>query len=159
MPGKKRKPGRPSEFTTAKGDEICEWLAEGKSLRAYCSQAGKPAMSTVLRWVAERPEFQTQYALAKEVQAETLFDEILEIADDPRFDWVERYGRDGQPRTEADYEHIHRSRLRVDTRKWRVARMFPKKYGDKGHLTVAGDGEAPLTFAELTRRAHEGGET
>src|SRR3954451_6383604 len=74
---------------------------------------------------------------AREAQADRFANEIIEIADDTSGDWVERDGV-----VVADHEHIQRSKLRVDTRKWLMARMVPKKYGDK--IVLAGDGETPL---------------
>ncbi len=48
-----------------------------------------------------------------------------------------------------DHEHVQRSRLRVDTRKWLMARMAPKKYGDKMQHT--GEGGGPIrTEVDLT---------
>ncbi len=33
-----------------------------------------------------------------------------------------------------DHEHVQRSRLRVDTRKWAAGKLAPKRYGDKLNL-------------------------
>ena len=38
----------------------------------------------------------------------------------------------------VDQEHIGRSRLRIDTRKWAASKLAPKKYGDKLDLNHAG---------------------
>jgi terminase small subunit-like protein len=47
-----------------------------------------PDMATVFRWLARHAEFRDQYARAREVQADYLAEEILEIADDGRNDWT-----------------------------------------------------------------------
>lgn len=75
--------------------------------------------------------FRDQYASAREAQADALVEECLEIADDGSNDWMTREGKDKEPAWALNGEHVNRSRLRVDTRKWWAARLAPKKYGDK----------------------------
>ena len=81
-------------------------------------------------YVAARP------VRAREEQADKLFREIIEIADDASGDYVTT--SDGK--TIVDHENIQRSRLRVDTRKWAAARLAPKKYGDHISHDVKGPG-------------------
>ncbi len=77
------------------------------------------------------------------MQADTLFDEALGIADDGTNDWMERLDKDGQAAGwQLNGEHVQRSRLRVDTRKWAAGKLAPKKYGDK--LQHTGDGGGPI---------------
>ena len=71
------------------------------------------------------------------MQADHFADEIIEIADDASNDWMERERKDGSTEAVLNYEHVQRSRLRIDARKWLMARMAPKKYGDK--ITHTGD--------------------
>ncbi len=79
------------------------------------------------------------------MQADTLFDEALEIADDASGDWIKT--EDGKKI--LDHEHVQRSRLRVDTRKWAAGKMAPKRYGDK--IQHTGDGGGPIrTEVDLT---------
>ena len=40
-------------------------------------------------------------------------------------------GKDGEIAWKINGEHIQRSRLRVDTRKWLLSRVLPKEYGDE----------------------------
>jgi hypothetical protein len=91
---------------------------------------GMPDKSFVLDWLAADPSFAAQYARAREEQADTFADDIVEIADDARNDWMERHGKDDLGWVENG-EHIQRSKLRVDARKWTAAKLRPKKYGDK----------------------------
>ena len=111
-----RKRGRPSSYTDALAVKICRRIAEGESLRKVCLDSDMPDKMTVLRWLAnfeEKAEFRAQYARAREMQADALFDEALEIADDASGDWTTT--EDGKK--VLDHEHVQRSRLRVDTRK------------------------------------------
>lgn len=70
-------------------------------------------------------------------------DEICTIADDGTNDYVEEQRKNGAVII-CDQEHINRSRLRVDARKWVAAKLLPKKYGEKTQIT--GDGGGPVTF-------------
>jgi hypothetical protein len=62
---------------------------------------------------------------------EGMLDEILEIADDSSRDYVQRTGADGKVTWVVDREHIARCLLRIKARKWALARMTPRKYGDR----------------------------
>lgn len=130
--------GRPSTFTQELADSICDLIAEGQSLRKICQADNMPCCTTVFKWLSQREDFAKQYARAREAQADTLFDEILDIADDGRNDTYT--DEEGNERTNNDV--IARSRLRVDARKWMAGKLRPKKYGEK--LELSGDSENPL---------------
>lgn len=124
MPG-----GRQSTYTDEVADRICELITDGYTLRQISEKFPElPYKRTVLGWLREdkHPNFCEKYARARELRAEAMADEIEEISDNGRNDWYERDGA-----TLPDHEHINRSRLRVDTRKWLMSKMLPKKYGDK----------------------------
>lgn len=125
-----KKTGRPSDYSEGKALEICRRLSEGESLRSICRDKDMPDKTTVLRWLSQHEEFRTQYAHAREMQTEHWAEEILDIADDGSNDTYK--DKDGAPR--VDQEVIARSRLRVDTRKWLMSKLAPKKYGDKVEL-------------------------
>ena len=80
-------------------------------------------------------------------------DELLEVADDGRNDWMERQDDNGGTSWQANGEHIQRSRLRVDTRKWMLSKALPKVFGDKITQEVTGANGAPLVpIINLTGR-------
>lgn len=86
-----------------------------------------PSRVTFYDWVVNDNELLNRYAYVTKVRADILFDEILEIADDGRNDtYVNSDGLEV-----INHEHVQRSRLRIDARKWALARMAPEKYGDK----------------------------
>ena len=60
------KRGRPSDYSFQVAISICDRLAEGKSLRAICSEAAMPGRATVFRWIARHKEFRDEYTLACE---------------------------------------------------------------------------------------------
>lgn len=135
---------RPSEFSQEVADAICQKLVEGESLRSICDAEDMPACSTVFRWLSLNDAFSEQYARAREAQADALFDDILSIADDARNDWMERRGEEDAG-WQANGEHIQRSRLRIDARKWMAGKLRPKKYGEK--LELSGDRENPIALS------------
>ena len=141
--------GRPTDYTQELADKICDGLSDGKSLRTVCKEEDMPDKSTVFRWLRTYKEFQDQYTRAKEEATDALADEITDIADDGSNDWME-INKGGYKMTILDREHVDRSKLRIETRKWIMAKMKPKKYGDKVDLTTNGkDLPSPILFHAL----------
>lgn len=131
---------RPSEYTTEIGTEICRRIAEGESVRSIVKDDDMPASSTVYKWLLdpEHKAFSEQYATARSIQAEHMFEELLEIADDSSNDSITKGDEDGEGYEVPNHEYIQRSRLRVDTRKWYLSKVLPKKFGDKTDITSGG---------------------
>lgn len=107
--------GRPTLFTDELALEICERIANGRSLRSVCLDKDMPNVATVMRWIDKNSDFCEQYRRACEDRETTHFEEMLTIADEVLPETAE----------------VARAKLRIDTRKWVLARMNPKKYGDK----------------------------
>ena len=101
-------------------ENICEQIANGKSLRSICTEDGMPSATTVFKWLNENQDFSEQYARARDRQADHYFEEIVEIADS----------------VEADSAAVAKARLQVDARKWTLSKLAPKKYGEKTELDV-----------------------
>lgn len=120
-------------------------------MRTVCRLEGMPAMSTVFKWLRERPDFSEQYARAKAEAADALVEEILDIADDAINDWMEVHDRDGHATGyKLNGEHVQRSRLRIEARKWIAAKLKPKKYGERVDLDHGVQTANPL--ADLLQR-------
>jgi hypothetical protein len=136
----KRSPGRPTRYSPEAVLEICRRMELGESLRQICATPGMPGRTTVMRWLESQPEFRESYARARERLVEFWADEIIEIADDTEKDFV-----DGK----VDHEHINRSRLRVDARKWLMSKLARRKYGDRVTTEVVGDPENPTPQHEV----------
>lgn len=135
--------GRPSGFTQAIADAICERLALGESLRKICDADDMPGQATVFRWLTVNEPFREQYTQARLTQADALFDEILNIADDGRNDWMAVHG-DGAVGWKENGEALQRSRLRIDARKWMAGKLRPKVYGDKVSAELSGPDGGPI---------------
>ena len=127
----------PYPWTEAIETEIFERIAKGQSLVDICDDDWLPSQPTVYRRLNADEEFRQRYAHAREVQADTLFDEVLQIADDGRNDWMARKGKDATGYDENG-EALRRSQLRIDARKWMAGKLKPKVYGDKSIVEGAG---------------------
>jgi hypothetical protein len=71
-------------------------------------------------WLSQDAELADQYTRARELGLEKMADDIIAISDNDM----------GDPQ---------RDRLKVDSRKWLLSKMMPKKYGDKLDVTSGGD--------------------
>lgn len=143
---------KPREFDQIIGDEICDRLTNGESLRKISCDEHMPAASTIYKWLTANKTFAEQYAHAREAQADTLADEILDIADDGSNDYMER--EDGS--VEYNGDAVSRSKLRVDSRKWIASKLKPKKYGDKQLIGSDPDNPLPDGFNVRLVKAREG---
>lgn len=132
-PKKPARKGRPTIYTEAVAQEICERIAGGESLRNICAGPRMPNQSTVLRWLFKVDEseeltaFLRAYRLARDCQAELIADEIIDIADEA-----------------TDRDTAAAAQVRIAARKWIAAKLLPKKYGDTQKIEHGGKVETAL---------------
>ena len=159
------------EFTQDLFDRICERIADGESLRAICADYDMPSCTAVFKWLAASKVgdglLVEQYARAREAQADTLFDEILKIADTPVIGEKRKVlanqevgpeGEEGEDTivrvveiTQGDM--IEHRRLQVDARKWMAGKLRPKVYGEKLNLEHEGKIDlVPVIKLNATKR-------
>ncbi len=114
--------GRPSIYNEELAEEICKRISQGESVLSICEDEGMPVAKTIYNWLLDKDKesFLHKYNNARAIQAELMFDELLKIAD------------------KSDGE-IMRDRLRVDTRKWYLSKVLPKKFGEKVDVTTDGE--------------------
>jgi hypothetical protein len=144
--------GRPTIYTEEIGDIICARLADGESLNAICKDDEMPAESTVRSWaiVPEHP-ISAKYDRARELGYMKMADDLLEISDDGTNDWMVRAGQDAEGTAYSiNGEHVSRSKLRVDTRKWLLSKALPKIYGDKIVNEHTGKDGKPIEVADVS---------
>jgi len=148
--------GRPSIFQPEVVEEILMRMIEGESLRSICRLTHMPAITTVMRWISEgglesspddKRMFREQYALARELQTEVLFEEAL---DEARSSLISVAAEDEESRRTSAYVQAHK--LIVDTIKWRCGKQLPKKYGELLKLDHSGkvDTEKTVIIKNLT---------
>ena len=134
--------GRTTKYTPKMAQYICQELASGRTLRDVCRDKGTPPESTVRLWaIKDRNGFAAQYEEARKIGYMSMADELFEIADDGANDWMVKNDPDN-PGYAINGEHVSRSRLRLDTRKWALSKALPKIFGDK--LVHAGDEDNPI---------------
>lgn len=111
-------------------------LKSGITLREHCRMQRKvdpkfPLPETFYAWAVDNVAgFSSKYAYARRMLLQHWAEELTEIADDGRNDWMERRKLDGTITKQIDHECVQRSKLRVDTRRWLLSKLVPE-YGDK----------------------------
>lgn len=135
--------GQHPSYTLEMGIRVCEAISESQmGIKKLCLENDwMPSATTIKKWVREdareketdKEGFATLYARAKDEQADSLVEEMLNIADDKTKDTVAtEFGESGNAVAVA------RARLQIDTRKFIAAKLKPKKYGEKLDLTTDG---------------------
>lgn len=114
-------------------EKACEiifaMMVRGNSLRKILgttSKNGLPGIVTFMDWLKEDETMAEQYARAQELRSEHIFEEIKDISDKKAKNMVE----------------VTQARLKVDSRKWMLGKMQPKKYGDR--VIQSGDPDNPI---------------
>ena len=142
LPAPKNKGGRPSIYSKDLTDRICIRLSLGESVRSICKDPEMPSQALIYQWLYRHPEFLEQYTRAREEQAETHADQIVDIADEtPAL--LEVKDKEGNiVDIKLDSAYIAWQKQRIDSRKWNASKQRPKKYGDR--VTHGGDDESPV---------------
>jgi hypothetical protein len=142
--------GRPTLRTNELEDDILSRIACGESLRGICAEDAMPNISTVIRWLAADEDFARRYTRAREMQAEILADEMLDIADDDSSDRIDVKDKDGNIiKTEQNNVAVARSKLKLEQRRWWAEKLRPKVYGNKVAVGGAEDMAPIKTSTQL----------
>ena len=144
---------RSTEYRPEIASFICDRIANGESLRKICLDEDMPVCSTVFKWLIEQKLFSEQYARAREAQCDAFVEEIIAISDDSAQDTIET-----ETGSKPNSEWINRSRLRVDTRKWLMSKLAPKKYGERIQQEHSGGVEIEVRGMKAVREALYGKE-
>ena len=130
MATKRTEPG--SQDRAKISQMVLDGMRSGLSAYKACQKAGVP-QSTFSRWVDDDATLAENYARAREDLIELMAEQVLQLSDQD----VPMSG-DGK----KDWQAIQKHKLQVDSRKWLLSKLAPKKYGDK--LEVSGDATNPL---------------
>lgn len=133
----KNREGRPSKYSKKLVVEFCKRIAQGNSLRTVCLAEDMPSANSIFYWFSIHPEFLQQYQRATEARAEAMAEDILDISDDGSNDYM-IITKGKHSYNVEDKEVTNRSKLRVETRKWLMSKMKPKKYGERLDMTTNG---------------------
>lgn len=122
------------EWPTDLIERIFDELAMGNTLRGAARKHGIEdirRMSSLYRIVRKDKAIREAYDEARELQAESFLDEIIEIADDSGQDRLEN-GR-------INHEVVNRSKLKIDTRRFAMGAVVKKRFGDFKHVEHEGN--------------------
>lgn len=119
--------------------KVLEGMHGGLSCFKACQAAGVPH-STFIGWVNVDPDLADRYTRAREDLIERMAQEVLELSD---------VDVGLQPDGKKDWAAVQKHKLQVDTRKWLLSKLAPKKFGDKLELT--GDPDRPLAIQKIER--------
>ena len=132
------KRGRPSRYSEKLAAEICARIAAGESLRSICEPDEMPAQSTVTGWAIDNVNgFYDQYMRVQQMRCMRYADEVIEIADDGRNDTY----IDEDDNEVVRHDHIKRSAIRIDTRKFLMVKFLPKIFGEKQQVALTDPNE------------------
>lgn len=151
---------KPSTYTEEVAAKICERIAQGKTLRAICrgdtdvegvdSPGWCPHFTTVYDWLNQNEDFALRFARARDIGADAIAQETLDIADTPVEGRIEtdKVDRDGAPYTEVRRaDMIEHRKLQIDTRLKLLSKWNPKKYGESSRLDIGNADGEPFKIA------------
>lgn len=149
--------GNQTVYTQEVADAICDRLADGESLNFICKTEGFPPESTVRGWVVDNREgFAAKYTRSRDIGLDVIAEEVLAIADDSSNDRTIRRDEKGKEYEVVDHDHINRSRLRFDARRWYLSKLAPKRYGESQTLKHAdADGNSMKAQIIITQGLEE----
>ena len=133
-------------------DIIIDRIRGGMSLRSTLKQ--DDTFSQII-WdeLIKDEDKKIRYTCAREERADGIFEDILDIADNTGDDLISL--SDG--REVVNHELIARDKVRIDSRKWILSKMNPKKYGEKTEVEHSGEIKTKdisnLSTEELIARA------
>ena len=131
-------------------EKILQHIREGESVNSILKMEGMPVTSTFYKWVMEDENLEKNYARACEFRADFLFEQLLSIADgDHRVKEIEDPDGNKIKVVEDDRTTVSRDALSCDVRKFMIAKLAPKKYGNKIDVTTDGEKINKVTVFEL----------
>lgn len=153
-------------YTQEKKEEVFNIIIDrisenGEALRNILAEKGMPSTQTFYIWLEENTytddegnevisEQSKQYARACDARADRIFDEMLIIADDGTKDMKTIFNKQGEPEQVEDREATSRSKLKIETRKWVLGKLKPKKYGERSSIELEGglDNTIEISFKD-----------
>jgi hypothetical protein len=118
-------------------DAVLDLIAQGYSLKRVCEREGMPSMPSIHQWTTRHKDFGDRYIKACILKAQVWADEIMDISDDSRNDWEQIEDKNGEVLYRFNHDHVKRQQMRIDTRKWYLAHILPKQFGDAQLIKLA----------------------
>lgn len=140
---------RPSKRTPQVEDEVCRRLSEGETLRAICRGEGMPSWQRIYEWVAADEVFAGRIARARELGADAIAEQTLDILDEP----PERTNTEHGDKVDSGY--VAWQKNRAEQRLKLLAKWFPKKYGDRQEIDLNVNSALAERLARAKKRREE----
>lgn len=129
--------------------DVCEIYANGTTLTKACEVAGI-TKDRFWRLIGQNESYYHLFREAREKNAEALVEQMIEIADDGRNDFMEQFDKDGEHRGYfINGEHSKRSELRIKTRQWIASKHKAKLYGDSSLVKLADNEGDKLNLPQI----------
>lgn len=130
-------------------DEILSAIATTpKSLESICGDLeSAPNARTFYKWMERDEELGQRYARAKASQLQVLADQLVDLADKDRLCEKVTFDADGKIKERVILDQTDRTKIQIDTRKWLLSKLDPKKYGERVQNEHSGPDGSPVQFA------------
>lgn len=129
--------GKPWRYSPWLADEIIARVAQGEGVVKICRDDHMPHHSSVFEWVDNIPEFAKRYFVAKRYYAEAMFESAMDVAFNVSDDVRLVFGNDGLPRAQINGFAIQRAKLIIDTMRYSLAKLYPRRFGEVGEKLSA----------------------
>lgn len=129
-----RRKGRSSSYTPERAEMVCTAIMEGGSVARAAEKAGIKK-SIVFDWIRAREDFAERYRSAVEIRTFLMEDKFLDLCREAHVVACD---------PECGKERVQAIRVEIDTLKWLLAKMLPKKYGDRAAIEMTGAEGKPL---------------
>jgi hypothetical protein len=122
--------GRPTKYSEALADRICEAMINGHDLMSICARPGFPDRVTVYRWMWSNPEFATRIDKVREALGDHAAYQIGQIA------------------ANCTNETAAADRVRLAALQWRASKLSPRRYSDRKVNEVVGANGGAIAIEE-----------
>lgn len=131
--------GKRMKYTPEIAMEVCRRLADGEPLIDICDDETMPGLTMVKGWeIEDTGGFASLYARARDIGVDVMAEKLIRYAKDGSRDYTFTVTIGGAIIPITMHEVIARSRLIVDTIKWYISKLAPRKYGDRLNVELSG---------------------
>lgn len=140
--------GRPPEAVPEHlAEEIVAWVSEGKTLREYCRQEGKPSWRTVYLWLEKDKDFHSRFAHARELGQDAIAEDCVALIDT----FPDQINSESGSRIDGAF--VQWKKNQVEMRLKLLAKWNPKRYGDRVTTEHTGADGGPIQINDTERAA------
>ena len=130
-------------------DEVCRRLSDGETLRSICRDERMPSWRSIYDWIAQDADFASRIARARELGADAIAEQTLDILDEP----PERTNTEHGDKVDSGY--VAWQKNRAEQRLKLLAKWFPKKYGDRQEIDLNVNSSLAERLARAKKRREE----